>query len=190
MTNWLSRWLKPDESAEQLMLRYAKTGKPEWLDALVKLNGDDLYHFLLSQTDPAMAADLCQSAWVKVIEKREYYQPSGKFKSWLFTLGRNLMIDQLRHQNRWQAIALEEDVLESIDLDDEMAAKDAQSQFDALLDNLPFLQKEAFVLQQDGFSLVEIATITGENSETIKSRLRYARTTFKSFISQHFINQH
>ena len=70
------------------------------------------------------------------------------------------------------------------DLSEDISAKDELAQFNALLDALPFLQKEAFILQQEGFSLREVAKITGENSETIKSRLRYAVNKLRLVLSQ------
>ncbi|MFC3123362.1 sigma-70 family RNA polymerase sigma factor [Agaribacter flavus] len=47
--------------------------------------------------------------------------------------------------------------------------------FDIALNSLPFYQKEAFCLQQEGFSIEDIAEITQTNKETCKTRLRYAR---------------
>lgn len=187
MTHWLSRWLKPSTAlnAEAVMLKFAQTGKPELLDDLVNRHGNDLYHFLLSQSDASLAADISQSTWLKVIEKRQYYQASGRFKSWLFTLGRHLLVDHLRVQNRWQTIELEEDMQISAQLNETVEQQMALEQFNRLLDGLPFLQKEAFILQKEGFSVDEIANITGENSETIKSRLRYARNQFKTMLAQH-----
>ena len=43
------------------------------------------------------------------------------------------------------------------------------------LASLPVLQREAILLQLEEFSLDDIAQITRELPETIKSRLRYAR---------------
>lgn len=186
VARWLADWLTDKTSPEDVMLRYADSGKPELLDHLVQCNGKDLYHFLLSQTDPQQAADLSQSTWLKVIEKRSRYQSNGSFKSWLFTLGRHQMIDQIRQSQRWQTIEWDDDLLIGNDLSEAFNAKDELARFNALLDALPFLQKEAFMLQQEGFSLTEIARITGENSETIKSRLRYAKNSFKHAFKHSF----
>ncbi|MFT4927382.1 MAG: RNA polymerase sigma factor (sigma-70 family) [Phenylobacterium sp.] len=188
LTKRLANWLTQKTSAEDAMIRYADNGKPELLDYLVHLTGKDLYHFLLSQTNPDWACDLSQMTWLKVMEKRALYRASGRFKSWLFTLGRNQMIDDIRKSQRWDMIEWDDDMLTnsdagpSVDLSDALSAEDELSQFNAVLERLPFLQKEAFILQQEGFSVAEIATITAENNETIKSRLRYARNCFK----QHF----
>ena len=54
--------------------------------------------------------------------------------------------------------------------------------FNALIDNLPFHQKEAFIFQQEGFTLKEIADLTDEEQETIKSRLRYAKKYIRTHL--------
>lgn len=186
MTKWFSRWLSKaaPQNAEQIMLAFAKTGKPAMLEALVKCHGNDLYHYLLSHSDPTLAADISQSTWLKVMEKRQYYKDTGSFKSWLFTLGRNQMLDQMRHANRWQTLDIDGNDALSQSLDSQMAANRELERFNQILARLPFLQKEAFILQQEGFSLGQIAQITGENQETIKSRIRYAKNTFKQLLEQ------
>jgi hypothetical protein len=46
---------------------------------------------------------------------------------------------------------------------------------------LPFVQREALLLHQEGeMSLDEIATLTGANRETVKSRLRYALSRLRA----------
>ena len=49
-----------------------------------------------------------------------------------------------------------------------------------LVEALPAVQREAFLLQEEGgLSLAEIAAATGAGVETIKSRLRYAMTRLR-----------
>jgi RNA polymerase sigma-70 factor (ECF subfamily) len=47
---------------------------------------------------------------------------------------------------------------------------------------LPGPQRDALLLQEQGFSLQEIASITGELEETVKSRLRYARRQLRELL--------
>lgn len=186
MSNWFSRLFnKNDErSSEQLMSVFAQSGKPDLLDLLIQRNGDDLYHFLLSQSDSQLASDISQTTWLKVMEKREYYKTQGSFKSWLFTLGRNQLIDHFRQSNRWQYDEIVDDEHPSVEMDKQVATEQQLDLFNQILEQLPFLQKEAFMLQQEGFSLDEIAQITGDNTETVKSRIRYAKNRFKSLFNQ------
>ncbi|MEM7257764.1 MAG: sigma-70 family RNA polymerase sigma factor, partial [Pseudomonadota bacterium] len=48
------------------------------------------------------------------------------------------------------------------------------------MDRLPPEQRETFILQQEGFSNREISDITGVGSETVKSRLRYAKSSLRT----------
>jgi len=54
------------------------------------------------------------------------------------------------------------------------------SQLLSALDSLPAEQREAFILQQEGFTAREIAEITGVTKEAVKSRLRYAKSTTRA----------
>jgi RNA polymerase sigma-70 factor (ECF subfamily) len=49
------------------------------------------------------------------------------------------------------------------------------------LDALPIEQREAFVLHEEAeLGLADIAAVTGENAETVKSRLSYAVKKLRS----------
>ncbi|HWD66766.1 MAG TPA: sigma factor-like helix-turn-helix DNA-binding protein, partial [Caulobacteraceae bacterium] len=54
----------------------------------------------------------------------------------------------------------------------------------AAVEALPLAQRETFVMfAQAGLSLEEISSITGAGVETIKSRLRYARTALRQALA-------
>ncbi len=177
----------PPDPDSQLMWRYRRSGHPDLLAELMQRLGDDLYHYLLTQTDPALADDLFQSVWLRVIERRHQYEPGdARFKTWLFTLGRNLMLDELRRQRRWSSETWSDahegsgEPLEAV-----VEVTELAEAFDQALTRLPFAQREAFVLQQEGFSLADIGRITDDHPETIKSRLRFARKTLKRYLEDH-----
>lgn len=184
----VQRWLGQGPSQlhadpdAQLMWRFHRSGDARCLSQLVERLGDDLYHFLLTQSDASLAEDLSQAVWLKVLENKEAYEPGhARFKTWLFTLGRNLLIDEMRRRQRWQSNDLDEDELEQWlfrSQEQQYQNEQLQQRFDHLLLQLPFVQREAFVLQQEGFSLADISQITGAAQETVKSRLRFARRFF------------
>ncbi len=172
----IQQWLGLSVSNDVLMSRYAETGEQALLARLYDECGDDLYHFLLAMTSPDTAMDVAQKTWVTVIEKRHLYAASGRFESWLFTLGRHALIDEIRKQRRLTY----DDALLSRQLAPDSATYEQSDRFRQALAALPFAQREAFCLQQEGFGLQEIATICHSNRETIKTRLRYARENLKS----------
>lgn len=187
MLTSLSNWFYSSKTDEELMSSYAASGKNLHLECLIARFSDDLYHYIKSQSDNDLAFDICQKTWLKVMEKRSYFQPTGSVKSWLFSIARNTLIDEFRKQNRF--IALDDD----IEFDDPhhqthidgIMQQVLAAQFDRALMALPFTQREAFILQQEGFSLAEIAEITGQGHETVKTRLRYAKQSLKQRLNNH-----
>ena len=170
-------------SNESLMLRYAQSGDRALLTQLYDACGNDLFHFVLTLSEPTLAKDICQKTWLKVIEKKHLYQHSGQFKSWLFTLARNQLIDEYRRNkptiNQTEQLADSGQNIEA-NLDD----GDISVLFDHGLLSLAFEQREAFCLQQEGFTLQDIANITHCPIETVKSRLRYAKDNIRKVLDK------
>jgi len=193
--SWLNRTAVPIEPDPQsLMSDYIQTDNPACLAQLIHKYGDDLYHFLLRQTDAATAADLAQHSWLKVIEHKQQFQASSSFKTWLFAIGRNLLLDEFRKQKRWVYESAEqvfEQEPEQSSLHNPGPAElleqqQSQHQLQYLLEQLPLLQREALLLQLEGFSLIQIAEISSASIETVKSRLRYARHHLTRLTGEHY----
>ena len=175
---WLFRYNNTTSwSNEELMLSYAACGDQLLLSKLYDACGNDLYHFLLTLSDSTLAKDISQLTWLKVMEKKHLYRDSGMFKAWLFTLARNLLIDEYRKNQKFVA---DNDISTFVAPEpDYKQTQDRLQRFNRALENLPFVQKEAFCLQQEMFSLEDIASITHNNIETVKSRLRYAKDNLR-----------
>lgn len=169
-------------SNEWLMGKFAQTGDKKALEQLYDNCADDLYHFISTQSDSHLAKDICQKAWLKVIEKPHLYQKSGRFSAWLFTVGRNALIDEFRKTNRWEPLPEEHRASMQVHFSETDSISNA---FDKVLLALPFEQREAFCLQQEGFGLQEIADITHCGVETAKSRVRYAKQTLKAQLEKY-----
>ena len=167
-------WYKPKTSPEMLLTNYIATGKNKYLSLLVAQFNLSLYHYLLSQSNKELAEDVVQTTWLKVM-KTTQNTPQRNVKSWLFTIARNTLIDEFRRQQKWQSQLLDENKMLTVNLEKSVQAADRITQFNAALEQLPFLQREAFIFQQEGFSVMEISVLTNDSFETIKSRLRYAR---------------
>ena len=197
-------------SNEALILRYASKKESHVLTQLYDNCERDLFHFLLSLTDDELAQEIAQRTWLKVIEKSHLYRDQASFKSWLFTIGRRCLIDEFRKQGRFQelfdeptnVVAETGKSTHGCELQngvhngpttltelERISANEAESsltkQFNIALHTLPFSQKEAFCLQQEGFSLHEIAQMTASESETVKSRIRYAKQALKKHLEKY-----
>lgn len=142
----------------------------------------------------AVTDDLVQELWFSVTRSAASYEPTAKFKTWLFTMARNRVIDYVRTAKNHASIDAKNEEGESMfsDLAAEsrlgpMRQVSSREQAKALLDaieQLPEDQREAFLLQAEGdMSVEEIAAAIGVTFETAKSRLRYARNKLKTLLA-------
>lgn len=161
------------------MLSYG-AGNADAFDTLYQRHKAPLYRFVLRQCGQQVTDELFQDIWLKVINARNDYQVKAKFKTWLYHLARNRIIDQYRRNNIRpidnNADELDEAPNTSIAQPEKQLQ--TQSQYQALLNaigNLPREQKEVFLLREEAdLSIEQIAETCGINFETAKSRLRYA----------------
>ncbi|MFQ5545417.1 MAG: sigma-70 family RNA polymerase sigma factor, partial [Acidiferrobacterales bacterium] len=149
-----------------------------------------LYRYLLRQCGKAEdAQELFQDVWTNLIRARERYEVRAKFSTYLFRLAHNRVVDFYRKSANNPISTSNVVVLDGEgDSDiDELPASDREQpqqqaefrrlgeQLLAAIDQLPAVQREAFLLREEaGFTIEQIAEVTGVNQETAKSRLRYA----------------
>ena len=161
------------------MMSYS-AGNAEAFEALYQRHKGPLYRFVLKQSGQRSADEIFQDIWLKVVNTRASYQVTASFKTWLYHIARNRLIDQYRKDNirPVENHSDELDSIESTSFPSPEANLHAQTQHDRLLlaiSALPADQKEAFLLREEaGLSVEQIAETCGINFETAKSRHRYA----------------
>jgi RNA polymerase sigma-70 factor (ECF subfamily) len=169
-------------SDETLMLEYAQ-GDAAAFETLYRRHKDAMYRYLLRQCqNSAIAEELFQDIWLRIVNARQNYSVKASFRTWLYQIAHNRLIDHYRRQNtRKLESYLDNAVLEntaSTEVSDPQRIVNGQQQATQLLEliaDLPEAQREAFLLKEEaGMTLEEIAAATGAKSETVKSRLRYA----------------
>ena len=129
--------------------------------------------------DPALAEELAQETLLTVWRKASQYSPDrGTAAAWIFTIARNLRIDRLRKDVRWQSLPDEQ--AEAIPSEaagqDEMVLIDQRRvRVQAALADLPPDQRTVVTLAYiEGLSHSEIAEKLSTPIGTIKSRMRLA----------------
>ena len=172
-----------DETAdEELMLNYAK-GNARAFEQLYTRHKGALYRFMLrSVSEPALAEELFQETWFKVIRARSSYRPDAKFTTWLYHIAGNILIDHYRKNGKWdEALEADEEALctvPAVDYELPEQQTHANRQIQRLLDCLallPAAQKQVFLLKEEaGLAIEEIAAALNAGKEAIKSRMRYA----------------
>ena len=151
-------------------------------ETLYERHKNGLYNFILrSLASPAVAEEVAQDVWMAVIDNTSRFEPGkAAFRTWLYRIASNKVADFFRRKVNQPG--------DMLDTHNEQFAATGLSAEDRILFNqllsalseLPEDQRMTFVLQQEGFSHREIAEITGVGSETVKSRLRYARTATRA----------
>ncbi len=174
---WLGRLAGPVQvESRLLLLQYQQQADPALLQQLFLRYADALYHFLLQQSDAELAQDLSQQAWIQLMLHAGSYQGQSSVKTWLFSIGRNLLIDEWRRQRPHAAQELLDELPDPAAKPlQQLLAAEQSANLDLAIQRLPLLQREALLLQLEDFSLAQISEITGVGQETVKTRLRYAR---------------
>ena len=166
-----------ETSDEQLMTRY-RTGDTTAFDSLYARHRGPLFRYVERQcSNHAVAEELYQDIWMRIIRAREQWRPGTRFQPWLYRIAHNCIIDHWR-AGRENHTQIEDEAVIPMDRpwpDTIMLIRECVERLFQLLAGLSESQRSAFLLKEEaGLSLEQIAEVTGTGYETVKSRLRYA----------------
>lgn len=174
---------------EQLPVPQAKAGKPEAWDALFRRYQLPLYVYVFELVhDEQTSLDLVQETFIAAVRHIGSLRDDAKFGSWLFGIAHQKCIQRWRKQSR-EEILLDE-IPESADEfeggpDDLLIRQEQETEFMELLNQLPLPQRSVLLLHfVEGFSIEEIAGITGTAAGTVKSRLHYAKKSLRKLLEE------
>jgi RNA polymerase sigma-70 factor, ECF subfamily len=143
--------------------------------------------------DVTEAEDLAQNVFVQVHKSADRYRVSSKFSTWLFTIARNLCLNEIRRRSRHPATSLDaphpeqddqplhqvED-LKTASPPDTLLHGELDQKIGEALADLPANQRMAIVLcRQDELSYEEIAKVLGCSVAATKSLIHRGRETLK-----------
>ena len=143
--------------------------------------------------DAAEAEDVAQNVFVQVFKSASRYQSTAKFSTWLFTIARNLCLNEIRRRSRHPAESLDsphpeqedqplrqfEDVKTASPPDKLLHGELAHKIEEAMAD-LPENQRSAILLcRQEELSYEEIAEVLGCSVSATKSLIHRGRETLK-----------
>jgi RNA polymerase sigma factor (sigma-70 family) len=171
--------LTDDDAA---LLRRYRRGDAAAFNALYQRHRLGLFRFLLGLCgDHALAEEVFQETWMSLVRSQSEQREAVLFKTWLYQIARNRLIDHWRKTGRHQAGHDAYDEGQHAQPDPQPGpeqqlglSRDSQ-RLQAALADLPADQREVFLLRAHGdLELSEIAELTRTPAETVKSRLRYA----------------
>jgi RNA polymerase sigma-70 factor, ECF subfamily len=186
--------LAPDPETV-LMLRVKQQGDLSAFEELVERYKQPIVN-LVGRTlgDAIEAEDLAQMVFVQVFKSAHRYQPSARFSTWIYTIARNLCLNELRRRSRHPAEPLDAPTPEAetqhtprqfedprtTSPPDSLLQLELQQKIEEALQALPENQRTAILLcREQDLSYEEIAAILGITLSATKSLIHRGRETLK-----------
>ena len=176
-----------------LMLRVKRGDREAFTALVVKYQQPVMNLIYRTLPDATEAEDLAQVVFVQVFKSAHRYEASAKFTTWLFTIARNLCLNEIRRRSRHPASSLDaphpenddqparqfEDV-KTTSPPDSMLHSELAQKIEQALATLPETQRTALLLfREDEMSYEEIAGVLGCSLSATKSLIHRARETLK-----------
>jgi RNA polymerase sigma-70 factor, ECF subfamily len=137
-----------------------------------------VFRYLVRQAgDRAVAEELMQETFVRVVRHADDYDPRGRERAWLFGIARNLATNWARGRARRPTEVLGDQGITSVDAGASML-------LERVLAVLPELERELLLLREvGGLDYREIAEATGLSVAAVRSRLFRARAEARALLT-------
>lgn len=181
------------EADAVLMLR-VKRGDIRAFEELVEKYKQPVIN-VISRTlrDQTEAEDLAQNVFVQVFKSADRYKATAKFSTWLFTIARNLCLNEIRRRSRHPADSLDASQTENDDLParqfedvktfsptENVLQDELEQKVQEALGDLPENQRTALLLcRQEELSYDDISEVLGCSLSATKSLIHRGRETLK-----------
>jgi len=191
---------RPDPPDESLMLRYQQGDKSAF-PVLVRRHQQALFNFAFRQVRvPQVAEDVVQETFVRVVQNAADFKHEARFTTWVYTITRNLCIDQLRKRALRKHPSLDQAGGEEGDgptlgeqtadprasVEREATGSELKERIARAVDKLPDDQREVFLMREvSNLPFKEIAEITNVPENTVKSRMRYALERLQEALAEY-----
>lgn len=142
---------------------------------------DDLLRFAYKLTaDREEANDLLQETSLKALDNEDKYTPDTNFKGWVYTIMRNIFINNYRKVVRDQTFVDQTDNLYHLNLPTDSVYESTERAYDLkemhrIVNALPREYKIPFSMHVSGFKYREIADKLDLPLGTVKSRIFFTR---------------
>lgn len=179
----------PEQADEDLMVMYQQ-GEVRAFEILLGRHRKAVYNFILRFVgDRETAEDLLQETFMRVIKGADAYKRQAKFTTWLYTIARNLCVDQTRRRKHRRHASLDApmdtsddsgslmDVIAGSELasDRKSVNKELFATMQRAIASLSEEQREVFLMREFlDLPFKQIAEVVGVPENTVKSRMRYA----------------
>ena len=173
------------------LVKRAKAGSRSAFAELMDLFQDDIFKMVFYRTRTQMdAEDITQEVFMQAFRKLSGLKKVERFKSWLFSIAINRVRDFSR-KKRFRALfkmshgtdqlkTAESQINDNPEPINELMRQDFWKQIGLILDKLPRMEKEVFLLRfLDLLSIREISSVLKKSESTVKTHLYRALVKFR-----------
>jgi len=189
----------PSDLDAELMLRVKRGDRAAFRELVDKYKQPVMNFVYRSLRDETEAEDLAQIVFLQVYKSRDRYERTARFSTWLFTIARNLCLNEIRRRARHPADSLQETHAENDELparqyeDKSVTLPDAGAlqgelagKIEEALAQLPENQRTAILLcRQEELSYEEIARVLGCSLSATKSLIHRGREVLKEKLKRY-----
>ncbi len=183
---------RSDEDADEILLKGVARRDADALMALYRKYGTRVFSLVCRITgDRASAEEVLQDTFHRLWQKPHLYDPvKGPLLAWLFTVGRNAALDQIRKENRRASFRVLQD---EGTIGSELPAKQVEAADPTLehairqaLESLPTNQRRLIELTYfEGWTHTELATHFAEPVGTVKTRIRLGMSKLRETLRKY-----
>ncbi len=166
------------------LVKLLKNGDIHAFDVLYKQFADRLFGFAFSMLkDRLEAKEIVQETFYRIWENREALDVDKSFKSFIFKISYNIIIDQFRRRSKEEEY---KDYLKLyfqdkfVDLESEIYFNELTEQLDKIVGEMPDRRKEIYVLsRKKGLSHKEIAKKLNISIKTVENQIGISQRYIK-----------
>ena len=152
----------------------------EFESKLMSLQGNLLNFAYMLTSDRDNAYDLLQDTTLKALDNESKYVDNTNFKGWVFTIMRNIFINNYRRSVRSQTVVDQTEDLYHLNLSQDSGLESPEGSYGAgeitaAIDSFPEEYRVPFSMHVAGYKYNEIAERMGLPLGTVKSRIFFAR---------------
>ena len=182
----------PMQQPDEQLIRLAQKGDSEAVSELYTRYRRKLLNYLYRLTgDRALAEDLTQETFLRVVRHLPSYRPTGSVAGWIFRIGKNLALNSFRDRKGHNEVPLEEPenemeegAMKEIKIphsgpgpDQQAGSRETEREIQQALLKLPTVFRETLIICDiQGHPYKEAAELLECSINTIASRLARARS--------------
>ena len=178
---------------EPLFVKDLNNGSVKAFDILYNHYSPKLYHFVMTISDSNryLSEEIVQSVFIKIWEKREQINSEKSFISYLFTMARNLLLNNYQHELvkfvYSEYVLKNNSELVNEKIEENLNYSQLLAFIDSIVENLPPGRKQVYILsKKEQLSNKEIGVLLNISESTVEKQLSSALKYVKQQLLLHY----